>query len=152
MKKAKIAKGEVVIKNDQLFAECFLVKKKTKERLYCINRHGERVRLSIKKCDPILTPSLRVSEDELDAMINGKTIIYHDLKKTWEELEVTFNCYNTNIVKFFTVSGRSIFAELYKVSKIVKDELVKESANGKLINRKLQIKCLIRQFLFYENT
>lgn len=152
MKKAKIAKGEVVIKNDQLFEEYFLVKRKTKENLLCINKRGERIRISIKKCDPILTPSLRISEDEFDAILNGKILIYHDLKKTWEELEVTFNCYYTNVVKFFTVSGRSIFVELSSVSKIVKDELVKESANGKLINRKLQIKCLIREVLFYENT
>ena len=97
-------------------------------------------------------PNLRVKEEELDAILNGKIIIYHDLQKTWEELEVKFNCYNTNVVKLFTVSGRSVFIELYKVSKIVKNELIKESANGKLINVKLQIKCLIRQVLFYDNT
>lgn len=146
MKKAKIAKGAVVItarKSNCFFDEYLLVKKKVKDKLYCINRLGEIVKVNSDKCHPI---------EELDAILNGKIIIYHDLQKTWEELEVKFNCYNTNVVKLFTVSGRSIFIELFKVSKIIKNELVKESANGKLINVKLQIKCLIRQVLFYENT
>lgn len=155
MKKAKITKGAVVItarKSNCFFDEYLLVKKKVKDKLYCINRLGERVKVNSDKCHPIIVPNLRVKEEELDAILNGKIIIYHDLQKTWEELEVKFNCYNTNVVKLFTVSGRSIFIELFKVSKIVKDELIKESANGKLIDRKLQIKCLIRQVLFYENT
>lgn len=155
MKKAKIAKGAVVItarKSNYFFDEYLLVKKKVKDKLYCINRLGERVKVNRDKCHPIIVPNLRVKEEELDAILNGKIIIYHDLQKTWEELEVKFNCYNTNVVKLFTVSGRSVFIELYKVSKIVKNELIKESANGKLINVKLQIKCLIRQVLFYENT
>lgn len=155
MKKAKIAKGAVVItarKSNCFFDEYLLVKKKVKDKLYCINKLGEKVRVNSDKCYPIIVPNLRVKEEELDAILNGKIIIYHDLQKTWEELEVKFNCYNTNVVKLFTVSGRSIFIELYKVSKIVKNELIKESANGKLINVKLQIKCLIRQVLFYENT
>ena len=155
MKKAKIAKGAVVIaarKSNCFFDEYLLVKKKVKDKLYCINRLGERVKVNGDKCHPIIVPNLRVKEEELDAILNGKIIIYHDIQKTWEELEVKFNCYNTNVVKLFTVSGRSVFIELYKVSKIVKNELIKESANGKLINVKLQIKCLIRQILFYENT
>ena len=155
MKKAKIAKGAVVItarKSNCFFDEYLLVKKKVKDKLYCINRLGERIKVNSDKCLPIIVPNLRVKEEELDAILNGKIIIYHDLQKTWEELEIKFNCYNTNVVKLFTVSGRSVFIELYKVSKIVKNELIKESANGKLINIKLQIKCLIRQVLFYENT
>lgn len=117
----------------------------------CISAHGVYLKYKVRDFEKKDIYTLKISEEEFDRIKKGDYILKHKIIPSWEWLKVLYDIGKANIVKLYTKSGRRIYVELADVQKVTAEKVIKESANGTLINRIFYIKYMINKKLFGEN-
>lgn len=144
-----IKKGVVVYRKNKYghLYNVFLVEGTRGDNIKAKNIFGRKTILERNDFYPVKVPSLIISKEDMDKVVDGVRVLNHNITKQWVDVVEGFKDKKFEIVKL-TQANRRVYVLLDKIYRSVKRKIVKESANGTLTKQIFSIRYIIRDFMF----
>lgn len=144
-----IKKGVVVYRKNKYgnLYNTFLVEGTSGNTIKAKNIFGKKTILERNDFYPVKVPSLRISKEDMDKIINGARYLNQKITKSWTDVVEGFKNKRFKIIRL-TQANRRVYVKLNDINRSVKKKIIKESANGILTKQILSIRYIISSIVF----